>query len=88
MVIIFTNMSTSARYRSVDPARLRCHRTAILSHQAFHVNPLTWAFRAAVLNEFQSPAYGDVCLPEVAEGQECPQDRQLGQVGRGRGRYG
>lgn len=48
-------------------------------HQAFHVNPLNWAFRAAVLNEFQSPAY-DVCLPEVAEGQECPQENKLGQV--------
>ncbi len=26
--------------------------------QMFHLNPLTWAFRAAVLNEFQSPEYG------------------------------
>lgn len=50
------------------------------SFQAFHVNPLTWAFRATVLNEFQSPEYGKVCLPEVAEGEECPQDRKLGQV--------
>lgn len=49
----------------------------------FHVNPLTWAFRAAVLNEFQSPAYDRVCLPEVAEGEECPKEQKLGQVSIG-----
>ncbi|CBN79954.1 pleiotropic drug resistance transporter [Ectocarpus siliculosus] len=46
---------------------------------AFHVNPLTWAFRAAVLNEFQSPEYEDTCgAPDLAEGAACPVS--LGQV--------
>ncbi|CAM9790102.1 unnamed protein product, partial [Ectocarpus sp. 12 AP-2014] len=46
---------------------------------AFHVNPLTWAFRAAVLNEFQSPEYEDTCGVEgLAEGETCP--ASLGQV--------
>ncbi|CAM9975163.1 unnamed protein product [Scytosiphon promiscuus] len=44
----------------------------------FHVNPLTWAFRAAVLNEFQSPEY-DVCgVEDLAEGEACP--KELGQT--------
>lgn len=42
------------------------------------MNPLTWAFRAAVLNEFQAPEY-DVCGVEgLLEGQACP--KPLGQV--------
>lgn len=45
--------------------------------QMFYVNPLTWTFRAAVLNEFQSPEY-DVCATSVAEGEVCP--KSLGQV--------
>ncbi|CAM9749661.1 unnamed protein product, partial [Ectocarpus fasciculatus] len=46
---------------------------------AFHVNPLTWAFRAAVLNEFQSPEYEDTCGAQgLAEGETCP--ASLGQV--------
>eukprot|EP00903_Cladosiphon_okamuranus_P018818 g17309.t1 len=42
----------------------------------FYINPLTWAFRAAVLNEFQSPEY-DVCAIEGDEGPTCA---KLGQV--------
>lgn len=45
--------------------------------QMFYVNPLTWAFRAAVLNEFLSPEY-DVCATEPAAGEPCP--KALGQV--------
>lgn len=84
----FTNVSTSS-CRPVDAAKFCClslngNNSNKQQHQqqqqAFHVNPLTWAFRAAVLNEFQSPAYDKVCVPEVAEGEECPQDQRLGQV--------
>lgn len=42
----------------------------------FYINPLTWAFRAAVLNEFQSPEY-DVCVAPAADGGTCS---KLGQV--------
>lgn len=48
--------------------------------QMFWINPLTWAFRAAVLNEFQSPEYDDACVVEVAEGEPCPQN--LGEARR------
>eukprot|EP00752_Nemacystus_decipiens_P004290 g3919.t1 len=41
----------------------------------FYVNPLTWSFRAAVLNEFQSPEY-DACPTNAADG-EC---KSLGQT--------
>ncbi|CAM9737972.1 unnamed protein product [Ascophyllum nodosum] len=44
----------------------------------FHVNPIMWAFRASVLNEFQSPEYEEVCAVEVDEGSDCPSN--LGQV--------
>ena len=40
----------------------------------FHINPLTWAFRAAVLNEFQAPEY-DVCATD-----DVPCPKALGQV--------
>ncbi|CAM9519315.1 unnamed protein product, partial [Laminaria digitata] len=43
----------------------------------FWINPLTWAFRAAVLNEFQSPEYDDTCVNDVSEGAEC---QTLGQT--------
>ncbi|CAM9674100.1 unnamed protein product, partial [Scytosiphon promiscuus] len=44
----------------------------------FYVNPLTWTFRAAVLNEFQSPEY-EVCgIEGLAEGEVCP--KELGEV--------
>ncbi|CAN0394432.1 unnamed protein product, partial [Laminaria digitata] len=46
----------------------------------FWINPLAWAFRAAVLNEFQSPEYDDACLVELQEGEECPSDKTLGQT--------
>lgn len=48
------------------------------SPQIFYVNPLTWSFRAAVLNEFQSPEY-DVCAIEGVDGA-CGPNRALGQV--------
>lgn len=38
--------------------------------QMFFVNPLTWAFRAAVLNEFQSPEY-DGCITEASDEAPC-----------------
>ncbi|CBJ30624.1 conserved unknown protein [Ectocarpus siliculosus] len=40
----------------------------------FHANPLTWAFRAAVLNEFQTPEY-EVC---VGDAESC--DLGLGET--------
>ena len=50
--------------------------------QIFWLNPLAWAFRAAVLNEFQAPEYVSAasCIVDVAEGAPCPQDKTLGQV--------
>lgn len=46
--------------------------------QLFWINPLAWAFRAAVLNEFQAEEYEDACGVAVAEGEACP--KALGQV--------
>eukprot|EP00904_Undaria_pinnatifida_P014208 jgi/Undpi1/9918/HiC_scaffold_28.g12372.m1 len=37
----------------------------------FWINPLSWSFRSAVLNEFQSPEYDDTCTNAVEEGEEC-----------------
>ncbi|CAM9128278.1 unnamed protein product [Scytosiphon promiscuus] len=45
---------------------------------AFYVNPLTWAFRAAVLNEFQSPEYEVCAVEDLADGEDCP--KALGQT--------
>lgn len=44
------------------------------------MNPLTWAFRAAVLNEFQSPEYGVCGVEDLPAGEACP--KSLGQVMR------
>lgn len=52
----------------------------------FYINPLTWAFRAAVLNEFQSPEYEEACISPVAEGEECT--KSLGQVRKHNMSYG
>lgn len=43
----------------------------------FWINPLAWAFRAAVLNEFQSPEYEDECVETDLDGV-CTQ--HLGEV--------
>ena len=57
--------------------RVRTCDSLFVLLQMFYINPLTWAFRAAVLNEFQSPEY-DVCATEQADGEDCP--KALGQV--------
>lgn len=53
--------------------KISCFAVFILL-QMFYVNPLTWAFRAAVLNEFQSPEY-DTC--DATDDSGC---KALGQV--------
>lgn len=43
----------------------------------YWINPLAWAFRSAVLNEFQSPEYESECVV-FDDGDSCVQN--LGQV--------
>lgn len=60
-----------------QPFLFACYVFRARSIQVFWINPLTWAFRSAVLNEFQSPEYDDECVNDVSEGAEC---QTLGQV--------
>lgn len=67
-------MSVHIRF---SPVGLRSHLVSgrILRHpdQVFYINPLTWAFRAAVLNEFQSPDYDDACVVALDQAGDCSQ---------------
>eukprot|EP00611_Tribonema_gayanum_P003869 TRINITY_DN130_c1_g1_i1.p1 TRINITY_DN130_c1_g1~~TRINITY_DN130_c1_g1_i1.p1 ORF type:complete len:1263 (+),score=431.44 TRINITY_DN130_c1_g1_i1:191-3979(+) len=38
----------------------------------FWCNPMTWAFRSLVLNEFLAPKYKETCATDVAPGEACP----------------
>eukprot|EP00611_Tribonema_gayanum_P003867 TRINITY_DN130_c0_g1_i4.p1 TRINITY_DN130_c0_g1~~TRINITY_DN130_c0_g1_i4.p1 ORF type:complete len:1058 (+),score=462.30 TRINITY_DN130_c0_g1_i4:90-3263(+) len=38
----------------------------------YWINPISWAFRTLVLNEFLSPFYKDTCSVEVPAGAACP----------------
>lgn len=49
-----------------------------LSEQVFWTNPIAWAFRAAVLNEFQASDYDDSCTELAADGSTCKET--LGEV--------
>ncbi|KAG5191975.1 ABC-2 type transporter-domain-containing protein [Tribonema minus] len=50
----------------------------------YWINPISWAFRTLVLNEFLSPFYKDTCSVEVPAGTTCPlslSDAVLGSYG-------